>query len=1278
MARGFKAFVLVLVVGCGDGPVVPADIVGTITGRVVIEGDGVDGVAVAMGDGSAAVTAGGGLFNFGEVPAGVHTVTISGYPEDATFTATSAAVEIATAGEVVEAVFEGVYIRTAGVIGSVTVEGKGLARARVTLAGHGAELQAETGAAGAFEFRDLRRGEYVVTITNYDGDAIRFDTTRADVTLAVGELLAMSFDGVYRRTAAIAGAVTADGEGLAGVTVTLKGGPERVGVETVTDASGEYAFAGLRAGSYIVEISGYDADSYTFTAPVHTVSVALGEVAVVSFEATLLRTAGISGGVYVDGVGIDSAKVTLAWAKADTIAVQWTERGQFSFTALAEGVYEVSVTNPEPDVYDFDVVLTTVVVKRHEAKIVTFTATYARSAGIRGRLFLDGDLDDVFNERTEEPYEYGGFPVTLRGPMVNTVQIVPADSTGAYAVDDLLPGTYQVSVAVPDSIAEDLEAEGLEYRGGQGSRVEILPGRVATVNVPIDIVAQTARFTVCMGYDDVAGPCVRGVRVDLYADLDLEQHLASDTTNSAGLVSLRFDREDDTDGVVFATIVADSLPAEGLVLTGSEIIELAYGRFRVAEATRPFRLANLVIDLMARVASYGNALRASEPLNGWAVEYLAGNDTVPIQVDTSYVHEELLAGIVGPVRLVADVDSLPVTYTVRVVAEQGDGQDFMDSPLVWTHTGLELYTEPTVAGTMEVRYTTQDLVVGFHWERDQEVGLTSTILGGDRHPTGSREALEATLLVEDGSRTRKAKDVDVGLDCDSEEDEAHDFCVYGNPRTPADDTLWVNNVRRPTGTRHLVRFRHLPADINFSVEGDVGRGRVMVGETEHPAFKNFGPEDLGAFGELSGTNPRVWLCPLATGPRPADCSTFAYTWAQHEVSGTVMTTGGAEAVKLEDIAVELEGISNINPRSLKAETNEDGEFRFRKVQGGEYKVGTAPMEDWSPGKSTTFVLLQDVDFPRVCFPSRGLPYGCHKRSPGETRDPVSAGRVHSRPYQLAYQNTTITGTVANDDNAPNADRVSSSEAIAGIRLELRTGRSTGSEWLMGDSVAVTETDSRGRYSFKRVQEGGYVVVAVSDEHYVAARNVQDTTKAFGVNVSGLVQTTFADPIADGGDALPNWDYEEGGIVGDTENPDTDFIILFGDGTLSGRVMQDDDLETVEDGGLDADSLPDPAVGIEVRLRRCHAAMEFEDSDYAKCYRYDSSDSGDLTLWTDADGEWSATELLEGKWVIRVKRPRGWTPSTREENEGLEREAVRLDGPGVVEVAPTVQLAPPGP
>ncbi|MCY4646403.1 MAG: Ig-like domain-containing protein, partial [Gammaproteobacteria bacterium] len=166
-----------------------------IIGQVSIEGTGIDGVTVNLSNGNSTTTSGGGSYRFDDVEVGAYTVTISNYPSDAVFDATSVAVTISSAGQSVKADFFGSYIRVASILVSVTVDNVELSGVTVRLSGT-ADATATTDNSGGVAFTGLRMGMYSVEISGYDTDEYEFAITSKDVTVGVGEVVDVVFEGV--------------------------------------------------------------------------------------------------------------------------------------------------------------------------------------------------------------------------------------------------------------------------------------------------------------------------------------------------------------------------------------------------------------------------------------------------------------------------------------------------------------------------------------------------------------------------------------------------------------------------------------------------------------------------------------------------------------------------------------------------------------------------------------------------------------------------------------------------------------------------------------------------------------------------------------------------------------------------------------------------------------------------------------------------------------------------------------------------------------------------
>ena len=313
---------------CDEGTPPPVELpppptpVRTISGTVTIEGTAASGITATLSSGATQTTGSGGSFAFSGVEAGTYTVTISGYAEDATFAQVTQSATIATDGQNVQLNFAGEYIKSSAVNGNVVAAdammsgGDGqpttLVGVTVTLGGeHAVGETMETAEDGGFLFTGLRAGTYTVTISDFPED-VSFETVSLEIEVDVGEVGSADFTGHFIRTSAVEGQVVIEGEGLAGVTVTLSGGPADESYTAMTDADGIDRFEELRPGDYTVSITNPDARDYDFAATSQDVSVDLDEAGTVDFTGVLLHTSGIAGRVSVEGMGLGDITVTLA------------------------------------------------------------------------------------------------------------------------------------------------------------------------------------------------------------------------------------------------------------------------------------------------------------------------------------------------------------------------------------------------------------------------------------------------------------------------------------------------------------------------------------------------------------------------------------------------------------------------------------------------------------------------------------------------------------------------------------------------------------------------------------------------------------------------------------------------------------------------------------------------------------------------------------------------------------------------------------------------------
>ena len=434
-------------VACEEGTKPPP--VGQIDGQVVVEGEGIDGVSVALSSGAATTTSGGGYFTFADVEGGTYTITISGYPDDASFDQTTAEVTIAQADQTINRNFNGSWIRTASLMGMVSVETTGIAGITVAISGR-QDAQMLTDANGQYTFTGLRAGNYTVEISGFDPTDVAFSATSSAVEVAVGESKVWSFEGTYVRESAVAGQVSVEGSGLSGVTVSLRGmGADN---EQMTDAGGQYTFSNLRAGEYQLAISGYDADEYGFTTTSATVRVEHGRTANVPFEGIMLRTASIMGQVSIEGEGLADVTVSLS-GEGESQTAMTNEAGQYAFTELPAGNFQVAISGYDTDDYSFETTAKNVALALGETATVPFEGILLRTSGISGRVSVEGTgLDSV--------------TVTLSGDDLEEDMTAMTNATGQYAIAGLAEGDYTVAISGYDDVAYDFDVTSMDVTLG--------------------------------------------------------------------------------------------------------------------------------------------------------------------------------------------------------------------------------------------------------------------------------------------------------------------------------------------------------------------------------------------------------------------------------------------------------------------------------------------------------------------------------------------------------------------------------------------------------------------------------------------------------------------------------------------------------------------------------------------------------------------------------------------------------------------------------------------
>ncbi len=936
-------------------PPPPPDPVGTISGTVTIDGEGAAGLTATLSSGTTTTTNTSGAFSFADVVAGSYTVSISGFADDVTFPSASQSATIASDGQTVNLNFAGQYIRSSSVVGAVVAsdpmmsgssDGQPETLAGVTVTLSGEHVMGEMGEmsvtqetnmeTGGYAFTGLRAGTYTVEISGYPED-VKFEELSMTLEIGVGEVGNANFEGAYIRTAAIEGRVVIEGEGLPGVTVTLVGGPADDSYTKMTGADGEYAFTELRPGTYQVDISGYDPRDYEFAATSQEVIVGLDETETVSFTGELLRTAGISGRVSVEGMGLGDIAVTLSGAADDSTMTDAS--GQYAFAGLAAGDYTVSIA-VEGDAYVFDAMSSDVTVADEESAIVNFEGAHATTASVSGMLFIDElDKNDMMDEG-EHPLPAPGVPVALVGPGVNDQRLGATGPDGTFMFAGLRAGPYQLVVPIDAGVAAELAANDLAYGGpGVGYAFDLAVGEAKTQAVPFDITHTTINVAVTLKgtLNDVEhrGMPIPGASVTLYADADGETKVGSGETEVSELgvfTSIRVARAGTSDNTVYMGVDTDyfedpTAEMQAVTWNPQSFVHPA------ADANPPAVLndadiVNLSVDVSVSGATVTTDYGGGDALAGWAIAVLSGDPTdptslMPVEGAPTMLGEEDAddEGMASFETTVMPTD-LPATYVFGLAPDQDDemdgGENYAAAPVVYTHDGLKLAGTQD-AGALVASYTTQTLKVYVHHELDQVEGFTGNVLGGDERDDGKVNV--ELRYIDDNGRSRAFQNAD-SIDIDGPDKGAWTF----------------SNV--PAGKNVIVKAADGQDDDDEDYQAiivldDGGHSDELAAYRDTDANGITG----GHFGAMGGYSHTVELCPLQkTNPQDHDeCSSFAYVSA-HTVSGLIWK----RSVEMDD-ADDFEAVED--PAFVEGITFGLTPVEGKNIAGEEQSVTTAEDDD---------------------------------------------------------------------------------------------------------------------------------------------------------------------------------------------------------------------------------------------------------------------------------------------------------------------------------------------
>ena len=1095
-------------------------------------------------------------------------------------------------------------------MGTVTVEGTGIANVLVTIQGNGEEEKATTNAAGQYSVTDLPAGEYSVGISGFDDDEYGFDVTTSTVTVELKETATVPFEGIMLRTAGIEGTVTVEGQALPGVTVTVSGkGEEHT---RVTNAAGYYMVDKLHAGDYAVAISNFDANEYEFpSGTTTTITVALRKTETVAFQGDLLRTAGISGRVSVEGTGLDGVMVTMS-GDADATAMT-ADGGQYAFTGLAEGDYKVAIEGWDAEAYSFEMTEATLPVGDGAAVVQNFDGMHTRTASVSGKLFLDEVDGDGMYTAGEPAFAQAGIPLLLQGPGVSDVKPGMSMDDGSYAFDSLRAGAYRVLINMSDTVAAGLTKAGYRFSGElTGAVVSAAAGKAAMVNFPFRIVMQTILAGAVMGKDTITGDVVGGVELAMFPtaeDADDDTNMLGEaTTDSTGQAKFDFPRMADLgpggqglDHLVFVKVTGTG--HKNLVVSDNPIIEIEYeATDRVSGATTAVRLLNLGVNFRWSVKSNADAKDGNEFLPHWKA--VMGTDTIATNA----------AGLASYSGTLESAASLPDSFTVMLDTIQVDtlthqGEKWVQTKaLTFVHDGMTLPAKDTAnnLGPIYVTFTTQTLVLGIYREADDEPGFSDYRSGlprGDHrpHPAVASE-MSVELMVRD-TRNRLRR-----FEWDHDDD----------PMTDDKEAMG------PVGSDGMFRMARLPDSVKLTARYRAGPLRMLV--SDYADIETFG-DDLkegssqGAFGrEESGAVPQVRVCPLSEGTDDEECATYGYQWTTGGVSGTVGSNSG-HVVGLA-MTTDAHGADDDD-----AESGKDGAFSFGGLRDGEYDITASPINDYDiVGKPTQEMVVYHDEF---------------VDDKDTTTKYVGTAARDTATWSTKQVGLAIMGYVGNDSDKNRLFR--GDEAIEGVTLQLMTGvltSTTTGAYYGGKVVATATTNARGFYSFDDLDAGSYQVRAVSTDTYWAVRSFDPNYNYSGPVGPAEYPTPGSGNFVEGEFNLPSWEYkleqtewpnspvtDDKGTEDDTEDDVSavlrNFALVWADGVISGKV----------------DNISGSSGGIDVRVYQCRDVAEANDD----CGRGNPIGyTSPIKTTTTASGGFQFSGLTEGDYQVEIEDI-GWTP-----------------------------------
>jgi hypothetical protein len=301
-----------------------------------------NGVTLTLGgDGSDTTTSSGGTYSFTDLVPGNYTVTpsLAGYIFSADWSGTLTDADVTNANFTATPV----YVISGAITNSVT--SAPIPGVAVDLSGDDVRSTA-TAIDGTYAFVNVPDGSYTVTpgLTDYT-----FAPINNAVAVSGADESGVDFTGTFTVTYSVSGRITYDTGsgviGLEGVTVDLSG--DATGSVT-TDASGDYAFAGLAdGGNFTVTPS---LAGYSFGAPWSGTLIA--DVTNADFAATGSCYT-VSGSVWILGTGGPLSGATMTLDTTPALTATTTVGGSYSTACVPNGTYTLTPSLSGPSAVFF-------------------------------------------------------------------------------------------------------------------------------------------------------------------------------------------------------------------------------------------------------------------------------------------------------------------------------------------------------------------------------------------------------------------------------------------------------------------------------------------------------------------------------------------------------------------------------------------------------------------------------------------------------------------------------------------------------------------------------------------------------------------------------------------------------------------------------------------------------------------------------------------------------------------------------------------------------------